>query len=689
MAEDDQKTEVPEGREGVAHWLSEIQRAEKYFGQWCKDADRIVKRYRNERKGQDTQGRTVADRRFNILWSNVQTTRPVIYGRVPAPEVERRYKDSDPVGRVASIILERSLSYSLDEYDFNDVMRGAVEDLQLAGRGTAWVRYNAETEEKRDRFPVQMVEAYSDDGIPRTVFMDAAGMEFADDDVLSEGAEFYVEGEPYDEKVYEEAVCDFVHYADFLHKPCRTWAEVQRRGWVARRTYMDRKELKERFGDDLGSKVKLTATEAGEKVNSGESTSETNLAVIWEIWNAPDRRVYWVSPGYESGILDSEDDPLGLRNFFPCPRPLYGTTTNNKTIPVPDFLQYEDQATELDDLTSKIDLIVDALRVAGVYAASEEDTLDQLFDGTNRNVMIPVQNWQAIQGKGGLAGIIEWVPIQQIAQTLASLYDAREAVKQTLYEITGIADIIRGQSAASETLGAQKIKGRFATLRLDEKQRDVARFARDLMRIKAEIMAEHYEPETLAAMSGIELTRDAQEPQFAQVFEQAIELLRDDVLRGFRVDIETDSTVVLDEEEEKQSRVEFLQAAGSFMQQAVEVGQVAPQMTPLLGEMLLFGIKGFRAGRQLESAFEDAVAQMKQAAQQPQQQGPDPRQIEAEAKAQQAQADMAISQQRAQADMQTEQAKAENSMSIEAEKARNQMAIDAYKAQIEATQPQG
>lgn len=678
---DNEAQEPEDKRTSAAHWLSEIKQAEKYFEPWCKDAKRIVKRYRNER-GVNTQGTPTNGRRFNILWSNVQTTRPVIYGRVPEPQVERRYKDSDPVGRAASTILERALSYSLDEYDFNEVMRGAVEDLQLAGRGTAWVRYNAEVEQKRDTFPVMLSEAVGPDGVPVPAFVDEQGYGVPDDSVLEDGGAFYTEGDPYDEKVFEEAVCDFVHYEDFLHKPCRTWAEVEKRGWVARRTYMDRDELKERF-PDKAHKVKLTASGREDGESIGEAKQE--LAEVWEIWNAPDRRVYWVSPGYESGVLDSEDDPLNLRGFFPCPRPLYGTTTNDKTIPVPDFVQYEDQAVELDSLTNKIDLIVDALRVAGIYAADEESTLDQLFDGRNKNEMIPVSNWAAVQGKGGLGGIIEWVPIQQIAQTLAGLYDAREAVKQTLYEITGIADIIRGQSAASETLGAQKIKGRFATLRLDEKQRDVARFARDLMRIKAEIMAEHYEPETLAAMSGVEQMREFQtNPNFGQVFQQAIELLRDDVLRGFRVDIETDSTVVLDEEEEKQSRVEFLEAAGSFMERAVQVGQVAPQMTPLLGEMLLFGIKGFRAGRQLEGAFEDAVEQMQQAAKQPQQQGPDPAQVAAEAEQAKAQAELQIEQARAQADMQIDGAKAENSMAIEAEKARNSMAIEAMKAQVAA-----
>jgi hypothetical protein len=69
------------------------------------------------------------------------------------------------------------------------------------------------------------------------------------------------------------------------------------------------------------------------------------------------------------------------------------------------------------------------------------------------------------------------------------LYVAREACKQVIYEITGIADIMRGQTNASETLGAQEIKPTWGTLRLKRLQREVQRYSRDLLRMMLEIAA--------------------------------------------------------------------------------------------------------------------------------------------------------------------------------------------------------
>ena len=50
--------------------------------------------------------------------------------------------DSDPVGRLASTMLERVVEYEVTQFnDFDSAMRGVVEDRLLPGRGTAWVRY--------------------------------------------------------------------------------------------------------------------------------------------------------------------------------------------------------------------------------------------------------------------------------------------------------------------------------------------------------------------------------------------------------------------------------------------------------------------------------------------------------------------------------------------------------------------
>lgn len=136
-------------------------------------------------------------------------------------------------------------------------------------------------------------------------------------------------------------------------------------------------------------------------------------------------------------------------------------------------------------------------------------------------------------------------------------------------------------------------------------------------------------------------------------WEDVTELLHKDGLRSFRIDIETDSTIATDEEEEKASRTEFLGAVGDFMAKAEPLAQAQPAIIPLLGEMLLFTVRGFRAGRSLEEAFETFVSQAtaaaKQAASNPQPQPPDPKIVAAQMQAQTAQAEIASKEKIAQA----------------------------------------
>jgi hypothetical protein len=52
---------------------------------------------------------------------------------------------------------------------------------------------------------------------------------------------------------------------------------------------------------------------------------------------------------------------------------LFATLTTDSLIPVPDFTLYQDQAETLDVLATRIDGLVRALQVRGVYDASEPD----------------------------------------------------------------------------------------------------------------------------------------------------------------------------------------------------------------------------------------------------------------------------------------------------------------------------
>jgi hypothetical protein len=190
-------------------------------------------------------------------------------------------------------------------------------------------------------------------------------------------------------------------------------------------------------------------------------------------------------------------------------------------------------------------------------------------------------------------------------------------------------------------MGAQRIKAQFGSQRLRRRQRQVQAWIRDLYRIKAEMIAEHFEPEKLAAISGIDVTPEM------------VELLRADHLRGYRIDVETDSTVFEDAEREKMQSMELLTSVGGFLQQAVPAVQQTPQIGPLLFDMLAMGVRSFKNGRQLEDGIEQLKTQLTQAIETGQVRGQNPDDGGAQAAQAQGQADQQTIQMEAQAKIQT------------------------------------
>jgi len=461
-------------------WLGEDQIAGREEEKWHRKGRKIIQRYRDERPQTGT-----SVHRFNILWSNVQTLIPTLYARTPKPDVQRRWLDQDDTGRLASILLERAISYSLENSQFDSVMEAIVQDRLLPGRGVPRVMY---------------VPHFGDPIPPPDVEFEEA--ESAPVDVDNPG-DAETQAEPTREVVYEEAIATYVYWEDYREGPARTWREVP---WVRYKAYMTRDQLVARFGARKGKRVNLDFTPKGSnQQNPDKSSTPPDIfkkAIVHEYWDKTKSEVVWLAPGTPGLILDRVDDPLRLPNFFPGPDPLLATVTNDKRIPVPDYTEYQDQAHELDTLTARIDTLTRALKVSGIYPGSEKSTVQQLIDEGTENKLIPVENWSAWQDKGGLSNFIQWMPIKEIADTLIQLYAARDKTKDLLYEITGIGDIMRGQTNPNETMGAQQLKANFSTRRIQPQQRAVARIAGDLIRLIAAVIAEHFDPKTISMITG-------------------------------------------------------------------------------------------------------------------------------------------------------------------------------------------
>lgn len=580
-------------------WLAEIDYAEDQRKDFIKRGRKITKRYRG------SLGRTdpaYSGSKFNLFWSNVQTLAPATYSRRPKVEVFRRFRDSDPLARLAGLILERALQYEVDQgLSFHQTMQSVVLDRLLPGQGVVWVRYEPSFQSEEIKVPAA-----------------ENSMELKTETV---------------EVLKDEATpVDYVYWEDFLTSPARVWADVT---WVGRWVPFTKDQLEKRFGETVvkfGGTIKdipinfdpmESAQQAEGRSKPVEVDADLKRALVCEIWDKTSRKILFLAKGC-AFPLDVVDDPADLQDYFPCPPPILATTTNDELLPVPDFVVYQDQLRELDTLTNRISLLEGALRVIGVYDASQ-DSLKNLLQSGLENRLVPVQAWAAFAERGGLKGVMDFLPLDQVVKVLDGLYKAREVCKQTIYEITGMSDIIRGASVASETLGAQEIKAKFANLRLSSRQQQVAEFVTHVLQLKAQLMCRHYSPETLIRISSAEQMDEVKANP--EVLGPALELLKNQQLRSYRIEVAAESMLELDEVDEQKRRNEFMSTVANFFLAAKNIAATAPEMMPVALEMLKFSVRGFPVGRSLEYALDTAVEGIKKRMANPQPQGPDPAEV--------------------------------------------------------------
>lgn len=617
--------------ENASRWLREIELYEKHYEKFVSNAEKCEKRYLGQAGGASDLDAT--DARFNIYWSNVQTIQPAIYARTPRPVVERRFKDADPVGRLASLILERAITFNVQNINFDEVMKQVRDDRLIVGRGVAWSRIDAN---------------------------------YLKDETGQEVVGFFT------------VALDYIHWSDFGHTPARMWKEVNS---VWKRIYKTKDEVVAQFGQEIADKLKYDhSPKELEKKNSFEKQEVVSKAVIYEIWNKPTSKIIWVSKDYKDSVLGITDATPKVKGFFPCPRPFYATLTNSNLRPIADFILYKHLADTLELLTRREHELIEKVKAAAICEPSAAQDLQRLFSSDNLDVC-PVKGFAALKGQGGVSGVLEWVPIREMVEALIRLREEKQAVKNDLYELTGHSDIIRGYSNPNETATAQQIKGQFSTLRLSDRQQEMQRFCKDCVALIGEIIAEHCPDDVLLKMAEIESLPEEEKA----LAPQAIALLRNDAARNFKIEIETDSTIAIDESLEKQAANEYITASGQFLSQAATMIQMMPQLAPVAVEMLKFGIRRYRAGKTLEGVLDTALKQVIEAQNKPPPEPqPDPDMIRAQNEAQIGQMKIEIDQQKAMAKAETQRMAAENKTMVEQYKAQSEIQVQQMKLQYEA-----
>lgn len=563
----------------VKKWIDRISSAEKKWQVYHDLIKDIREYYKNEKK----------KNKQNIFWSSIETLKPFIYFKPPVPYVERKSKTANPVEDVACKILEKALNQNMEAQDFDGVIKYARNDYLISGLGLTYEKYVPTFEKVMQAVTIE---------VPMLGEQEVAQKEV---EILT------------DAKVETSYIDPQKLIFDCNH--VNVWEDCE---WVAQIIEMTKGEVIEQFGKDIADKLidKLNPLE-------NELDKATN---VYRIWDKKDGKIIYLSKEVKDEFLRVDDDVLKIEGFYPFTKPLFATLANDGLIPVPDYSEIKCQLDELDGVNSRMRLTMQALKVSGAYDGSFPELANLLDKDVT---LIEVSDFDKIREKGGIEGFVGFMPIGQYIDALQALAERRAQLMQAIYEITGVSDIMRGNSDPSETATAVTKKTNFGTLRNQDRQNDMQRYLTDVLKIKAEIICEMWTPELLAQYAEPDTQQD--------IVMQAIALLKTDKIRNLTLGIETDTSFMQDEEADK--TLNAVKTIHEMVTAAFQVVSAQPALLPLYKQMIDSVVVTLPNTRQFSAAIDETFARIEAELAQPEQEQPNPDMIRAQADMARAQAD--------------------------------------------------
>jgi len=642
-------------KDAYNRWQKELSDAKKWFKKFHTRGDKVSKAFLDDNTESDDLSDAFVSR-LNLFHANIVTLQSMLYGRIPKVEVDRRFADADDdVARVAGLMLNRILNTDIETAgeDISSVYRSCLQDRLLPGLGNARLQYQ------------------------------------------------YSEGEG-DEVTDEWTDIVYTHWKDQLWSPCRTYPELR---WKAYRSYLSKAKLKARFPKVDLTKINFSSKGAlGRSKVEVENIPENAEAEVWEIWDKDALKIYWWTEGYGQ-LLEEKEDFLELEGFWPDPPPLLTNVTTSKYLPKADYDLARDLYREIDELESRISMLTQACKCVGVYDSSNEG-IQRIFNEGVENQLIPVKNWAQFSEKGGLSGVVDWVPLEDVVNTISTLTQKQNDKIQQLYQVTGMNDVMRG---AAQTEGTpvsateRKIQANYGSIRIEALQNEFARWVSDTQALKAEIIAKHYQPHCIIQQSNILSTPDGQN---AELVDAAVKLIKDPSKSRWKITVRPETLAIADYAQLKADRVEFMMGLAQYLQSAAPLIEQKPEAMPVLMKMLKWAMAGFRGSSEIEGILDQAIGAMEK---QPPQQKPNPEAEKAKVEMQKMQAEMQMQQQEMQAKMQMEREKHQSEQQLkmlefqlaqqkmqmeisfmqqkfqlELEKLKAELGIDVQKAQLEA-----
>lgn len=575
-------------KEEASKWLDRIDQASKFEEQWrrkareyeqvykCKpiQSDSIVT-YGSVAGGEKIDARRMVRRpQSNIFYSNVQFLRSCALTKMPEIVVRSRYPKTETVDKerkqqftIITDVVQRVLTELVNTTENYEQVQLWKDDVLIDGRGVLWVIFD----EEQQRIYLQRIGMY-----------------------------------------------------DFRISPARNWGEVS---WIARRILMSKDDLESVYDEDIIDSVNMgfPSEEDVKTVPAGQIDKIEKMAEIWEIWDKNKRRVLHVTKGVKD-VLDSEDDPYGLEGFFPTPEPLLAISTRDTMVPTPEFDIYRGDAYDIGNYNRRQAILADGIK--GVTAIPKDIIKDTLNLKNARDNDIVILDGSALTNAmsngRSIGDFFQSEPLENKAQVMDAL-DARiDRKKGDIYEATGISDAmqitnsLQSSGGDAETATRTIMKGKFGSIRLQDRQKLYNTYIKKIYNICADIVCSSVSAETMQEVS--EIVLDGTTTQLT--WDNVIQFLRDQRMQKLLLDIETDMNVWESDAEEQASAESFVETYMEQLQKNIEIIKNNPEQADVILALWIYALnrRHIPSGERnlLEDVLRTAAEQAKQAAQEAQ-----------------------------------------------------------------------
>jgi hypothetical protein len=595
---------------------------------WQVMADRswneIKKRQKNHRLWSVTPNSLRRRARYPVWYSIFRIRQPLLLSRVGIPIGKDTTQDgNDNVGATAALCLERLAINLAKSFDFFDVMSACRDDFLITNFALCRAYY------ERDEVTQNVKEYITPQQDPDTgeaFFSDEDGNRVESDEIGQDDEGFFIEHESTVDVENERVCLEPVLYREVYVDPdIRRWNRCKR---IAFAEHYSQQEFKEIFG----AKALANLPSQGEqKAPYDEAYHKRQLIKVFEYWDEYEKEVYWFSDlgnefltpvdyyvpdDEEAQEADVRNGLYDLQRFFPVPDPLLLNQPTDEFWPVPEYYQLVEVLEDIHTIFSRMVALTKAIRARLLFDNNIEGLQAALNEATEGDAFGVPNLAQALASAGGsLENVVQYIPVEQLINGLAQIYQALEQRLNTLYKLTGTSDLLQGfvTDQTERTFGERQLQEKYALNQSAEPQRKMQEFVRGSYQLLCEMALKNFKDASLDMY--IMPATLPQEHQ--QRYSAAIGMLKENQKR-FRIELETDSTIALNEDYDKKMRLELVNTLTSALEKTASVAQQNPALIVPELHCLKYLVQGFRHGKMFQNEITEAIDAVIQQTQQPQ-----------------------------------------------------------------------